>query len=87
MALMDQIMEMIGGPHPAAVATLDGKLPAIRFMVLSGFPDMTLVGATIKSSKKVGQLKKNPETALTIRPPFDLRGALSCPEKTRNSTV
>ncbi len=35
-------------------------------MVLAGFPDMTLVGATMKSSKKVDQLKKNPETALAI---------------------
>lgn len=66
MALKDQIMEVIGGPHPAAVATLDGKMPAVRFMVLAGFPDMTLVGATMKNSKKVGQLKKNDEVALAI---------------------
>jgi len=66
MPLKEQIMEVIGGPHVAAVATLDGKLPAVRFMVLAGFPDMTLVGATMKSSKKVGQLKKSPDTALAI---------------------
>ena len=66
MPLKEQIMEVIGGPHVAAVATLDGKLPAVRFMVLAGFPDMTLVGATMKASKKVGQLKKNPDTALAI---------------------
>lgn len=66
MALKDQILDVIGGPHPAAVATLDGKLPAVRFMVLAGFPDMTLVGATLKASKKVGQLKKNPDAALSI---------------------
>ena len=66
MALKEQIMEVIGGPHPTAVATLDGNLPAVRFMVLAGFPDMTLVGATMKSSKKVEQLKKNPDTALSI---------------------
>lgn len=66
MALRDQILEVIGGPHPAAVATIDGKLPAVRFMVLAGFPDMTFVGATMKASRKVGQLKKNPDAALSI---------------------
>ena len=66
MALKEQIMEVIGGPHVHAVATLDGKLPAVRFMVLAGFPDMTFVGATMKSSQKVEQLKKNPDTALSV---------------------
>jgi len=66
MSLKEQIVKVIGGPHVAAVATLDGKVPAVRFMVLAGFPDMTLVGATMKSSKKVEELKKNPDTALAI---------------------
>jgi len=66
MALKDQIMEVIGGPHTAAVATVDGKLPDVRFMVLTGFPDMTLVGASLKASKKVDQLKKNAAAALSI---------------------
>jgi general stress protein 26 len=66
MALKEQIMEVIEGPHVAAVATLDGKQPAVRFMVLGGFPGMTLVGATLKASKKVGQLKKNADAALAI---------------------
>lgn len=66
MALRDQILEVAGGPHVAAVATLDKKRPAVRFMVLAGFPDMTFVGATLKATKKVAQLKKNPEAALAI---------------------
>jgi general stress protein 26 len=66
MALKENILEVIGGPHPAAVATLDGKLPAVRFMVLAGFPDMTFIGATMKSSKKVSQLKKNADAAISI---------------------
>ena len=66
MALKDQILEVIGGPHPAAIATLDGKLPAVRFMVLAGFPDMTLVGATMKATNKVGQLRKNAATAISV---------------------
>lgn len=66
MPLKEKIMEVIAGPHTAAVATLDGTQPAVRYMVLSGFSDMTLVGATMKSSNKVEQLEKNPDTSLTI---------------------
>ena len=28
MALREEILEVMGGPHPAAVATIDGRLPA-----------------------------------------------------------
>ncbi len=66
MSLKENILEVIGEQHPAAVATLDGKMPAVRFMVLAGFPDMTLVGGTMKSSKKVEQLVKNPDAAISI---------------------
>ena len=66
MPLKEKILEVIGGPHPTAVATLNGKMPAVRFMVLAGFPDMTFVGATMKSSKKVEQLKKNPDASLSV---------------------
>ena len=66
MALKENILDVIGGPHPAAVATLDKKMPAVRFMVLAGFPDMTLVGGTMKNSNKVAQLKKNPDAAISI---------------------
>jgi general stress protein 26 len=66
MALKEKILDVIVGPHPAAVATLDEKRPAVRFMVLTGFPDMTLVGGTMKNSNKVAQLKKDPDTAISI---------------------
>ena len=66
MPVREQILEVIGGPHVAAVATMNGKVPAVRFMVLAGFPDMTLVGGTMKASNKVGQLKNNADTALAI---------------------
>ena len=55
-----------GRPPPAAVATIAGGLPAVRFMVLSGFPDMTLVGGTMKGTHKVGELTKNPHAAIAI---------------------
>jgi general stress protein 26 len=66
MELREKILEVIGGPHTAAVATLDGKQPAVRFMLLTGFPDMTLVGGTLKSSRKVVQLQKNPDVAIAV---------------------
>jgi general stress protein 26 len=65
MALKDQILEVIGGSHVTAVATLDGKMPAVRFMVLAGFPDMTLVSATLKTSHKVGEMQKTSDVALS----------------------
>jgi general stress protein 26 len=66
MALKEKILEVIGGPHPAAIATIDRGMPAVRFMVLNGFPDMTLVGGTMKASRKVEQLGKNPNAAIAI---------------------
>jgi len=66
MALKKKILEVTGGPHPAAVATLADGQPAVRFMVLNGLPDMTFVAATNKSTANVGQLKKNPAAAISI---------------------
>jgi general stress protein 26 len=66
MALAEKILEVVGGPHVAAVATVAGGLPAVRFMVLSGFEDMTLVGGTMKATRKVEQLRKNPHAAISI---------------------
>ena len=65
MALKEDILDVVGGPHVAAIATVDGKLPAVRFMVLNGFPDMIFVGCTLKGSNKVAQLKKNPNAAIS----------------------
>lgn len=66
MELREKILEVISGPHTAAVATLDGNLPAVRFMLLMGFPDMTLVGGTMKNSRKVAQLKKNADVDIAV---------------------
>ncbi|MFA4824511.1 MAG: pyridoxamine 5'-phosphate oxidase family protein [Methanoregula sp.] len=66
MALKEKILDVVEGPHPAAVATVAGGLPAVRFMVLAGFPDMTFVGATMKNTHKVAELKKNPHAAISI---------------------
>jgi general stress protein 26 len=66
MELREKILDVIGGLHTAAVATLDGKQPAVRFMLLLGFPDMTLVGGTMKNSRKVVQLEKNADVAIAV---------------------
>jgi general stress protein 26 len=66
MELREKILEVIGGLHTAAVATLDGDMPAVRFMLLMGFSDMTLVGGTMKSSRKVVQLEKNADVAIAV---------------------
>jgi general stress protein 26 len=66
MALKEKILEVAGGPHVSAVATVAGGMPAVRFMVLNGFEDMTFVGGTMKTTRKVEQLRKNPSAAISI---------------------
>jgi len=66
MALKDDILKVMGGMHVAAVATVSAGKPAMRFMALAGLQDLSLVGATMKGSRKVEQISKNPEVALSI---------------------
>ena len=58
MALKEKILEVAGGPHVAAIATITMGMPAVRFMVLTGFDDMTFVGGTMKSTRKVAQAEE-----------------------------
>ena len=66
MSLNDQIFKFIGGEHTAAVATITGDKPAVRLMALVGLEDLSLIGVTMKNSRKVDQIKKNPATELSI---------------------
>jgi general stress protein 26 len=70
MDLKDQIQKIIGGQKVAAVASVDeesGKaLPAVRYMVTIGLDDLTLIGSTSKNSRKINQMKKNPNIALAF---------------------
>ena len=66
MSLKENILKVTGGECVAALATIQEGKPAVRFMALFGLDDLTLIGATSKSSRKVEQIKKNPEVALTI---------------------
>jgi Uncharacterized stress protein (general stress protein 26) len=66
MGLKEKILAVIAGPHVSAVATISAGKPAVRFMVLSGSDDMTLIAGTMKASRKVEHLKKNPDVAISI---------------------
>ncbi len=66
MALKDDILEVMRGEHVAAIATVADGWPAVRFMALVGLDDLSLIGATMKSSRKIEQIRKNPEAALSI---------------------
>jgi general stress protein 26 len=61
MSLKENILKVTGGERVAAVATVQEGKPVVRFMALFGLDDLTLIGATMKSSRKVEQIKKNPE--------------------------
>jgi len=64
--LKDKILEVIGGEHVAAVATVSDGEPAVRFMALVGDDDLTLTGATMKSSRKVRQIKEKPAASISV---------------------
>lgn len=66
MPLKEKIMAVIGGMHVGAVATIAGDKPAVRFMALQGSPDMVLAAGTMKSTRKVGELRACPDAAISI---------------------
>ena len=66
MTLKEDIFKVIGGQVVAAVATIREGKPSVRYMSLIGLEDLTMIGTTRKASRKVGQIKKNPDIALAI---------------------
>ena len=66
MTLKDNISNVIAGQHVAALATISDGKPEVRFVVLEGQPDLTLVGATMKVSRKVQQIRNNPVVGISI---------------------
>jgi general stress protein 26 len=71
MTLDEEILEVIKGPRLAAVATVTGEsgqvLPVVRYMVTTGWDDLSLTAFTGERSGKIHQIEKNPNVALTIR--------------------
>lgn len=66
MALKEKILEVMGGVHVGAVATVDQGKPAVRFMALTGQDDLSIVAATTTGSRKVEQIKNSPDVAISI---------------------
>ncbi len=67
MELAEKIMDVVRGPHVAAVATVgDRGAPAVRHMVLTGFDDLMLVGGTRAGSNKVAQIRRTPYAGIAI---------------------
>jgi general stress protein 26 len=66
MSLKESILKVMGGQVVAAIATIQEGKPAVRYMAVMGQEDLTLIGASNKGSRKVEQIKKNPDVALTI---------------------
>lgn len=66
MDLKEKILNVIRGEHVAAMATVSEGEPAVRFMGLFGKDDLTLVGATMKSSRKVQHIREKPVVAISI---------------------
>jgi len=74
--LKKHIIEIIRTPQLFCLATitLDGK-PWVRYVFCEGRQDMTIRFATFVSSRKVAQIRKNPEVHLTcgVSSPADMK--------------
>src|SRR5512137_2404515 len=66
MSLEGNIFKVIGGEVVAAVATIREGKPSVRYMSIIGLEDLTMIGTTRKASRKVEQIRENPDVALAI---------------------
>jgi general stress protein 26 len=64
--LKEKIFEAVQNPQLASLATIteEGK-PWVRYVMVTGNRDMTLRCATFVTSRKVAQIRKNPEVHIT----------------------
>lgn len=64
--LKEKILEIIGKPHMASLATVteDGK-PWTRYVMPVASEDMTIRFSTFLNARKVAQIRNNPEVHLT----------------------
>lgn len=64
--LKDHILEIIRTPQLASLATVTEEgTPWVRYVMVTGDTDLTLRFASFLGSRKVAQVKKNPEVHLT----------------------
>lgn len=66
MQLREKILGVMGGMHVGAVATVREGRPAVRYLALYGQEDLSLVGGTLKSSRKVAEIREDPHAAISI---------------------
>jgi len=74
--LKHRIAEILGQPQLGSLATvIDEGKPWVRYVVCLGQDDMTIRFATFTNSRKVAQIKDNPEVHLTcgVTNPADMR--------------
>ena len=64
--LKNKILELISKPQLASFGTIKDGKPWIRYMFLTGEPDLTLYTTTFSNSRKVEQLKKDPNIHIVI---------------------
>lgn len=74
--VQQQISTILQQPQLACLATitLDGK-PWVRYVVCEGKADMSIRFATFRNSRKVAQIRNNPEVHLTcgVASPADMK--------------
>lgn len=66
--LKDKILDVIGGVNISAFATVQSKqdpVPRVRYLATVGFPDLSMMTATHKSSIKMSHIKNNPKGCIT----------------------
>ena len=64
--LKNKITELISKPQLASLATTKDGKPWVRYMVMSGEPDLTLYTTTFSSARKVQQIKKDNNVHVVI---------------------
>ena len=57
--LKNKIAEIISKPQMASVATIKDGKPWVRYMMLTGEPDLTLYTSTFSAARKVEQINKD----------------------------
>jgi len=57
--LKNKISKLVSNPQMGFVATIKDGKPWVRYMMLSGEPDLTLYTSTFSSARKVEQIEKD----------------------------
>ena len=64
--LKNKIIKLISKTQLASLATTENGKPWVRYMTISGEPDLTLYTTTFSSARKVQQIKENSNVNVII---------------------